>query len=168
MGLFDFFSKKAPAIVAKPLKQETPLLPPSTGKLIKQEFQVVGTNYYMDNIMKLAEQNPDWRKTAKQLQEAGLAGKRVFRYSFIHKPAKLIPEPDNPHDKNAVQAVVAGEVVGYIGRDENKKVLQILETREIKFISAFISGGPYKVVAESGETEKDEKGIFISMTIGYV
>ena len=34
------------------------------------------------------------------------------------KQARLIPEPDNPHDKDAVKVVVAGCEIGYVPRSK--------------------------------------------------
>lgn len=34
--------------------------------------------------------------------------------------ADLFPEPDNPHDPNAIEVVVGGEHVGYIARDRTE------------------------------------------------
>ncbi len=166
MGLFDklFGSKKQeppPHSVSAPASQADRTL-----KVL--ELRITGVNYYTKNLKNLAESNPDWRRGAKKLVEDGKAGKRIFQHNYIHKPAKLIPEPTNPHDKNAVQAVVAGELVGYVSRDDNQRVLEILKRREIKYISAFISGGPYKIVSADGTVEKAEKTIYIDYKIGYV
>lgn len=35
--------------------------------------------------------------------------------------AHLVPEPDNPHDKNAISVRINGEVVGYIERDQTRQ-----------------------------------------------
>ena len=38
-------------------------------------------------------------------------------YGRAEVTAVLVPEPGNPHDPNAVQVTVAGEMIGYLGRD---------------------------------------------------
>ena len=35
--------------------------------------------------------------------------------------AVLIPEPDNPHDRNAVRVSVSGRTVGYLGREDARR-----------------------------------------------
>ncbi len=81
---------------------------------------------------------------------------------------KLIPEPKNEYDKNAVMVQIAGEKVGYISRSDNIHVKLILGTREIKYISGFISGGKYKVASEDKHLSHDEDHLSISIKIGYV
>ena len=38
--------------------------------------------------------------------------------SATTRPAKLVPEPDNPHDKNAVAVEVKGERIGHLKRED--------------------------------------------------
>ncbi len=134
--------------------------------LVKDDYHVAGVSYYTDNIKKLACCNPDWKCTCTQLQSKGLTDKKVFRYNFINKPVKLTPEK-NPHDKNAVVVLIAGEKVGYISREENIGVRKILDKNDVKYISAFIHGGQYKVVRSNGEMFKDEDEISITVRIAY-
>jgi len=155
MGLFDFILKatKSPQEQGSSYAEET--------------FQVVGVNYYEDNLKLLATANPNWRKGAKGLSELGLCGRKVYHYNYTNKPVKLLPEPTNKHDKNAIIVQIAGEKVGYINRDENRHVKNILENKRVKFISAFISGGEYKVVSANGDTVKMDSRISIKVKIGY-
>lgn len=155
MGLFNIFSKKEAA------GQNV------SGKLINEDFEVAGEYYYTENIMKLACSNEDWKKDATTLSAEGKIGKKIFQYNFINKPVKLIPEPKNKHDKNAVQVIIAGELVGYISREDNVHVKEILSKREIKYISAVICGGEYKVASEDG-CVKWEENINITVRLGYV
>lgn len=41
-------------------------------------------------------------------------------------PALLTPEPNNPHDHNAVAVIIAGQKVGYLSRDEAPPYSQVL------------------------------------------
>lgn len=133
-----------------------------------ETFRVAGSHYYTDSISKLATANPTWRSSAKHLIAEGKVNKKVFRYNYINKPVKLIPEPDNAHDGNAVMIQIAGEKVGYISREENVHVKELLEKHEIKYVSSFIGGGEYKYANESGDLVHDELAITIDIKIGYV
>lgn len=130
-------------------------------------FVVVGTQYNLDNIKKLAIANSDWKKKKDELSQEGKIGSRIFRYSYINKPVKLIAEPQNPHDKNAIAVLIAGEKVGYISRDENSHVKNIISKHDVKFISSFISGGEYKITYENGNMEKANLDLNIKIKIGY-
>lgn len=146
-----------------------PFLQAYQDRTLKVEtFRVAGSHYCEDDIMKLATANSEWKSTAKQLINSGKVNKKVFHYNFINKPVKLIPEPENPHDKNAVLVQIAGEKVGYISREENIHVKEILDNHEVKYISSFISGGPFKYANESGELVHDELALSIDVKIGYV
>lgn len=153
MGLFDFLKKKEE---------------PPTRTLKTEEFTAVGINYYEENIKKLAVCNEDWKSRTATIVKNGKAWQKIFRYNFINKPVKLVPEPKNKADKNAVQVIIAGELVGYISREENVHVKDILSKHEVKYISAFISGGEYKVVSENGDMFKDSYSIKVNVKIGYV
>lgn len=131
-------------------------------------FHVVGVFYYEDNIRKLACRNPDWKFTTAQIISQGKAMQKIFRYNYINKPVKLISEPTNPHDRNAIVTIIAGEKVGYISRDDNIHVGNILKRHEIKYISSFISGGQYKIVSTGGDINRLEDNISITVKIGYV
>ena len=143
--------------------------PQQWDRTLKEEaFDIAGVSYYLDNLQKLACANPDYRKRGKTLAEEGQAGKRIYRYNYVYKPVKLILEDKNPHDRYAVMVQIAGEKVGYISQDQNRHVREILSKHEVKFISARISGGEYKVIAENGDTEKDSKRNYITVKIAYV
>lgn len=163
MALKDLFKRSQPkTAVAAPVST----LPKEPG-LHKEDFYVVGVNYCTENIMKLSTAEPDWKTSAKKIVEDGKAGQKIFRYSFVNKPVKLIPEPGNANDKNAVIVQIAGEKVGYISRDDNVHVLEILQKGSIKYITASIRGGEYKVVSLDGTSIKQDEGIHINVRIAY-
>lgn len=170
MGLFDTIKKSAEILMneilqdgtqdgtnERPQKTET-----EKRELKKESFEVVGIFYYEENLNKLRVANPDYKKKTFDTI------KRVYKYNYINKPVKLIPEPKNKHDKNAIQVVIAGELVGYISMEDNLHVKKILTKHEVKYISSFISGGEYKTVSPNGTVQKDEKKIHIDISIGYV
>ena len=136
--------------------------------LIEESFHAVGVSYYENNIRKHACSNPDWKLSAAQLLDNGKAGKRVFKHNYINKPVKLIEEIDNPHDENAVAVVIAGELVGYISREDNIHVKDILQNHEIKALSGFIGGGEYKIIDEDGDFVKDVLGFSVNIRMKYI
>lgn len=153
MGLLNSFIKKVALSKKEPEYRE-------------KTFCVVGVRYYLDNLQKLSCADPNYRKSSKTLISDGVVSKRIYQYTYINKPVKLIPEPHNPHDKNAVAVHIAGELVGYISADEAPEVRSILAS-DVKFVSSFISGGKYKVVHPDGTVEKQDGEIHINIKIGY-
>ncbi|MEA4965413.1 MAG: HIRAN domain-containing protein [Oscillospiraceae bacterium] len=135
--------------------------------LCEDIFHVVGVSYCIDHVMKLATCNPEWEKNGRSILAQGGAGKKIYRYCFINKPVKILPEPNNSHDRDALLVQIAGEKIGYISRQDNINVKRILGKNSVKFTSAFISGGQYKVVSKNGETIKTDCDISITVKIGY-
>lgn len=162
--VFLYFGLKKKGLIKKP----TPQKESDCRTLIEETFHAVGVCYYEDNIRKLACGNPDWKLTSSQIVKSGKSGKRIFRYYYVNKPVNLQIEPDNPHDENAISVIIAGELVGYISRDENVHVKDILEHREIKSLSGFIGGGEYKTITDSGKEIKDEIGFSVNVRIKYI
>lgn len=92
---------------------------------------------------------------------------KIYRYNYINKPIKLVYEPENENDPNAIMILIAGEKVGYVFADETARIKDILENHEVKYISAFVHGGEYKVVNES-KTAKLSENVGVKWTIAYV
>lgn len=144
------------------------LLMKKSPALLEENLWLVGVSYCISNIEKLKRKDSRWSMSAKEIIEAGLAGKKVYRYNFNNNPVELNPEPNNPHDKNAIAVYIAGLKVGYISKEENLRILGILNTRDIKSISCFVGGGDYKVVSGNGDVFEGEHSISISVRIKYV
>lgn len=164
--IVDIIRAIPPALQKQPAEQ-TDLPKGPLSEPVEETFEAVGVHYYLENVGKLATRNPDWRKTGKALVSAGFAGRRVYRYSYINKPVKLVQENDNPHDRNAVMVQIAGEKVGYIAADEALHVQEILNHRTVCFVSAFIGGGDYKEVHEDGSFDRYENEPFVRVKIRY-
>ena len=64
--------------------------------------RVVGTSHYQDALLELAPRTAD----------------EEVRVNTI---ADLVPEPDNPHDPDAIAVHIDGKLVGYLAREENKR-----------------------------------------------
>jgi len=144
------------------------LLPPSSRTLQEEDFKAAGVNYYSESINKLAYSNPDWKLSAKQIINNGKVEKKIFRYNYVNKPTVLKEEPDNENDPNAVAIYIAGELVGYISRDYNVHVKDILHNHEIKSISGFIGGGEYKIVTAEGGTNRFDSSFSVNIRIKYI
>lgn len=132
-----------------------------------ETFDVAGVSYYLNNLSHLGKEKSDWRHSIQKLIEDGKAGRKVFRYAFSCHPVKLVPEPDNPNDRNAVRVVCSGEHIGYIPSESNVHVLDILNHRNIISISGFIGGGQYRIVNLDGTNFVGESGYFATITIQY-
>lgn len=101
MGIFSWlFNRASKPAAPKPLKPwETAIDDPAIIRLTKGGFfEVVGEASYQDALEQIC-------------------GGRDF-YSAQHQcQALLIPEPNNPHDPNAVQVIVDRKLVAYLARE---------------------------------------------------
>lgn len=75
-------------------------------------IRVVGTSHYQDALLALSARHAD--------EEVR-----------IEKIALLVPEPDNPHDPNAIAVHIDGQLVGYLSRDENRRWLDVVNGAEV-------------------------------------
>lgn len=75
--------------------------------------RVVGTSHHQDELLVLT---------------GGRAGDEEIR---VQKVARFVPEPDNPHDANAIAISIDDRIVGYLSRDENKRWLDVVAGHEV-------------------------------------
>jgi hypothetical protein len=74
--------------------------------------RVVGTSHYQDALLELS-------------------GRTADDEVRVQKIALFVPEPDNPHDPNAIAVTIDGRLVGYLSRDENTHWLDVVTGNEI-------------------------------------
>jgi hypothetical protein len=76
------------------------------------DFEVVGESNYQAALAKLAGTHGD-------------------ESPHLEVQALLVPETDNPHDKNAVRVVLSGMTVGYLARDDAGSFRRRLSGRKL-------------------------------------
>lgn len=168
MSLFNLFRTQKNDRSSLPQEPEQPHTASEPKRsLVKEDFFVVGTPYYQENIKLLACTTDEWKLTGKKAIESGFLGKKIFHYTYVNKPVKLVSEPDNPEDKNAIAVYIAGEKVGHISREDNIHVADVLSHKSIKYITALITGGEYKVVSSDGKFMRVDGSVRITVRIAY-
>lgn len=106
--------------------------PPWAGKARIELFgnrdvAIVGTSYHQDVL-------------------ARIAGDALKRREHVAFTALIVPEPENPHDPNAVAVVADGlGPVGYFGRRDAVRyramAAELLRRRAVGACEAFLTGG---------------------------
>lgn len=92
-------------------------------------FQVTGMAHYIDNILLLTEEDSDYLLTGKEFIEEYEGRGVVNRNWFdprLSSQVKLIPEPKNQYDPNAMRVEVAGVHIGYIKSGSCSQVKRLL------------------------------------------
>ena len=130
-----------------------------------ERHKVAGTSYHLDAIMELAEDNPDYDMTQREIIDAGMEEERIYQYTFPDSPVELVDDPGNEQDPNAIKVLVAGQHIGYIKRGSTGRVHNLQRAGRVLGVTAEIYGGKYKVVicddddgAEHYDLIKDETG----------
>ena len=124
----EFYAVRAVEIAAEEdeLAAEWRVSLQGAGLLVgNDELEVVGESHYhgaLAGIMAAARERPDpWE---------------------IHTVAELRREPGNQYDKNAVQVIIEGQIVGYLSREDAAEVTpQLARLRLRAFVHAVVAGG---------------------------
>ena len=74
--------------------------------------RVVGTSHYQEALLELS-------------------GRQADEEIRLDKIATFVPEPDNPHDANAIAVHIDGRLIGYLSRGENRRWLDVVAGHEI-------------------------------------
>lgn len=111
-----------------------------------ERHKVAGTSYHMDAIMALAQENPDYDLTKREIIEGDLTDERIYQYTFADGPVELVDDPENEHDPNAIKVLVAGQHIGYIKRGSTGRIHNLQRAGRVLGVTAEIYGGKYKVV----------------------
>lgn len=139
-----------------------------------KKYKVAGVTHYVDNILELATEDPDYDMSKRELIAEDRVQERVWKYFFSPQKVELVPEDDNPQDPKAIKVVVDGQHVGYIKTGSCAHLRKVIDRGAIMDIDCTIGGGPYKYVSleyddetdrEIYTLEKDETHIFVHLDI---
>lgn len=119
-------------------------------------YRVAGISFREEAVLKLAKKNFEYDLSKKEIVEAGSTDERIWEYTFDPSKVSLVPEPDNPNDPNAIKVLVNDEHIGYIKSGRCAHVKKLLAEDRIVKIRCEMGGGPYKVVWEDYDDDKDK------------
>lgn len=91
-----------------------------------------------------------------------LTGNAYSNYYFNDCEARLVPEPTNRHDKNAVMITLDGKCVGYVPANLCAQVKRLM--KGFYDLTVQVRGGPSKV-AYDGKVYRDKQEYHIYVTI---
>lgn len=165
-------SDKAPQADPDAAQRETPA-PEKSVRAESETFRVAGVTYHVDELMSLAEDNPYYDYSKRDLIDGGLTDERVYEYAFYPQKVELEDEPDNEADPKAIKVVIDGQHVGYIKKGSTGRIRNLRKQGRIKNIEAEIDGGKYKIVfsdededgREHYDYDKDESPFSVKLTL---
>lgn len=161
--------QKSPPEMTAPAKEAAS----SKVKETQEVFKVAGVTYYTDAIMSLAEDNPFYDYSKRDLIDECLTDERIYEYTFSPKEVELVDEPDNEADPKAIKVIIDGVHVGYIKKGSTGRIRNLRKHGRIERIEADIYGGKYKIVfsdvdddgKERYEYDKDESPFGVKLTL---
>lgn len=140
----------APEPAPEPVVEQEVVPEPEKDPYQYYSFKVAGISHYEKGIIEtLASENDDYDMTKKEIVDAYMTDETIYKYTFNIDDVQLEPEPDNPHDPNAIKVIVDGVFIGYVPGRSTKRVKQIL-TQSPEIICE-IYGGPSKIVFEESD-----------------
>ena len=128
----------------------------SADDIIQYSFYVAGISYReKDVINNLFEENDYYSMTKKELVEIDYTDERIFKYIPSFSSVRLEPDPDNEYDKNAIKVLLDDVHIGFVPKEKTTRVANILKRDPV--ISCSLYGGPYKIIVEDYDDEKEKE-----------
>lgn len=145
---------KAPEPASAPepdlINEEPPAPEPEQDLHQYYSFKVAGISFHEKEIInELASENDDYDMTKKEIVDAYMTDETIYKYTFSIDDVQLEPEPDNPHDPNAIKVIVDDVFIGHVPAKSTKRVKQILS--KSPEIMCEVYGGPSKIVFDEGD-----------------
>ncbi|HEK9993497.1 TPA: HIRAN domain-containing protein [Streptococcus equi subsp. zooepidemicus] len=123
-------------------------------EVFNSSFQVAGTIYHQKEVTKVAEilssniyyKGLTNQKIINYIQNSHIG--RIYKYNYLKSnEVKLVREPNNKYDHNAIKVLVKDIFIGYIPREIAKKISRFLKNKKYSYNADInIYGGPYKAI----------------------
>lgn len=123
---------------------------------------VVGESYKKNEISSILSGNRIYNLPDETFILKAEPRNKVYRFKYRTADAELVPEPSNPHDKDAIMVLVDGVHIGYIPKEQCLEIKKILP--KVKSIKVDIYGGDYKYHSNN-EVFKTENDFTIDLYI---
>ena len=154
--MFRFFNRKNN-------RDDVPIQPKQEQPALNTEYiKVSGTSYHQEDIRSLGVENDDYHLPKKELLEQ-YEGEYVYALDF-YPDTKLVPEPTNEYDPNAIRVECEGVLIGYVPKNKTKHIRELMDSQRLHFVSAEIEGGRYKY-PDDGEVETGEREYFANLML---
>ena len=140
-------------------------------------FRVAGTHYHQVELAGMVKQENEFITTDEKWD--GYTNKEIKEHTYdyqeetrfyefpileLFEEVKLIPEPTNEYDKNAIKVVIKDILIGYVPSDEAEAVKKVMG--KMSGLNASIVGGRYKyydVVDETIVTNQSDYNVNINI-----
>ena len=136
-------------------------------------IQVSGLSAFLENIGRLAEHNPDYDLSVKELTDTGRIGERIF--AQVYNPGDITlteaPSSEEPDAPVRINVMADGEMIGTVLNRQVNSVLPLLRSRNPFEASLCMQGGAYKILLPDGEDslclQCEDAGMYAYLTLTY-
>ncbi len=132
-----------------------------------ESIHVTGLSPFGEQIALLAQHNPDYDLTQKEMEDKGLAGERIYQDLYPCEDASLAPEAET----GLVQVLVTGQQIGYVRKASSAHVKDLLDKGSVTGVSVKMHGGPYRILMEGDDDafsiEEGSAALFAMLDITY-
>lgn len=101
----------------------------------------------------------------EHVDEFGPEGMSEFVGQYIYNRVSLVPEPNNPHDKNAIKVYLSGRHIGYVARTENVSLAELINTHNLVRNTAEFTGGRCKWVRYDNDYFIEESKVTLGVSV---
>ena len=172
--MFKLFKKKEKqAEIVQPALEPVIKAPDKPLPKVKRySFKVAGISFHENEIRDcLLMENEDYNMSRKDLIDMGMTDTMIYQYNDLSTNVQLVPEPDNPHDPDAIKVITDGAHIGYVPSKEISTVRDLLNADGL-MIGCSFHGGEYKILTEDPDTgkyklEKGKNNIGAVVTLKY-
>ena len=124
----------------------------------KTEHHIVaGTSYRQDAIKSLGKDNPFYFDSKRELVEFGFIEEELYQYEFSDLSLKLVPDPGNKRDPNAIKVLVDNVHIGFIKKESTNRIRFLFNNNYVKSFKVEIKGGKYKYISSEYDHDKDKE-----------
>lgn len=155
-------------ILKKSKKADMPPIP-SEKIITEKELYISSAQYFRKEQESLLKENPYYSLKKAELIKLGYINKRIYKYKRGNFLGILVPDPTNKHDRNVIKICVGETQVGFINREDQKEVCNLMRKNKIDSIQIDIQGGPCKIIAEVEPQkfliERENIGIYMHLKL---
>lgn len=119
----------------------------------QSRFAVSGSKRYLSDILFLGQHPQDFSASMDTLAEKGLVNIPVPEYDFPPVETRLVPEPTNKHDPNAIRVMMGGVQVGYVPAARCQELLAAMQSGRLRRVQGGILCDGYRMLAAPGTGE---------------
>ncbi len=127
---------------------------------IEIKFTVVSWGEYYDNITAWQSENAKDKWVNAEYSE-----KHLYHYAWMDNvyDVRLIPEPQNEYDRNAIAVYLSNYKAGYVPSGINIDLLPIIKNSPLT--TASVHGGNFKYIDKTGNIVLERRNPVVEITI---